>query len=122
MAQKMVGIQRIAKSRLESLSQRKRVSQQGLLSALVMMASGDANYGIIDIDWDKLRKDYPSMKKIQKKSWAAVVSAVKTLMNETQDPEEMAMRSRFTLAQITRAIEEIQDADKNKSTSRRKRG
>ena len=119
MAQKMVGIRQVAKTRLESLSQRKRVSQQGLLSALVMMASGDAQYGIMDIDWEKLRKDYPNMKKIQKKSWAAVVSAVKALMEETQDPEEMAMRSRFTLAQITRALEEIQDGNKNKSTSRR---
>jgi len=115
----MVGLQAGAKTKLETLSERKRVSQQGILSALVMMACGESNYGIIEIDWEKLRKDYPSIKKIQKRSWAAVVLSVKTMMEDTNNPEEMAQRSRFTLAQCERAMKEIQDGSANKNPRKR---
>lgn len=119
MTQKMVGLQSGAKAKLETLSERKRVSQQGILSALVMMAAGEANYGIIEIDWVALRKDYPSIQKIQKRSWSAVVQSVKTMMEDTRDPEEMAQRSRFTLAQCERAMKEILDEGKNPNTRKR---
>lgn len=107
MAQNMVGIRGDAKTILRKLARRKRVSQQGLLSALVLMANGDVNLGIIDLDWDEIRRRYPNQKAIQKKSWDAVTTAVRALMEETDDPEEMAMRSRFTKAQCERAIREI---------------
>ncbi len=119
MTQKMVGLQSGAKTKLQALSERKRVSQQGILSALVMMAAGESNYGIIEIDWVKLRKDFPSVQKIQKRSWKAVLLSVQTLMEETMNPEEMAQRSRFTLAQCERAMKEILDEGKN--TNPRKR-
>lgn len=112
MAQNMVGIREEAKTILRKLAKRKRVSQQGLLSALVLMANGDSEeLGIIDLDWDAIRKRYPNQKNIQKRSWSAVLKAVKVLLEETDDPEEMAMRSRFTLAQCKRAIKELTDED-----------
>lgn len=107
MAQHMVGIREEAKTILRKLAKRKRVSQQGLLSALVLMANGDSELGIIDLDWDEIRKRYPNQKNMQKRSWDAVLKAVRTLMEETDDPEEMAMRSRFTLAQCKRAVKEL---------------
>lgn len=107
MAQHMVGIRGEAKTILRKLAKRKRVSQQGLLSALVLMVNGDSELGIIDLDWDAIRKRYPNQKTIQRKSWAAVLSAVGVLMEETDDPAEMAMRSRFTLAQCERAVREL---------------
>lgn len=107
MAQHMVGIREEAKTILRKLAKRKRVSQQGLLSALVLMANGDSELGIIDLDWDEIRKRYPNQKNLQRRSWDAVLKAVKTLMEETDDPEEMAMRSRFTLAQCQRAVKEL---------------
>lgn len=107
MAQHMVGIREEAKTILRKLAKRKRVSQQGLLSALVLMANGDSQLGIIDLDWEAIRQRYPNQKMIQRKSWDAVLKAVKTLMEETDDPAEMAMRSRFTLAQCERALKEL---------------
>lgn len=107
MSQVMVGMREEAQAPLRKLARRKRVSQQGLLTALVLMANGDDEFGIIDIDWDKVRKRYPNAKQARKKSWDAVLAAVRVLMEETDDPEEMAMRSRFTLAQCKRAVKEI---------------
>ena len=107
MSQHMVGIREEAKNILRKLAKRKRVSQQGLLSALVLMANGDSQLGIIDLDWDEIRKRYPNQKTIQRKSWDAVLRAVGAMMEETDDPEEMAMRSRFTLAQCKRALKEL---------------
>lgn len=108
----MIGIREKEKALLRKLARRKRVSQQGLLSAMVLMANGDGEkYGIVDLDWEAIRKDFPNSKARQKRSWDAVIEAVKTLMEDTDDPEQMAMRSRFTVAQCKRAIKEIQDAD-----------
>lgn len=109
MAAHMVGIRGEAKHVLRRLAKRKRVSQQGLLSALVLMANGDSELGIIDLDWEEIRTRYPNQKRIRKNSWSAVVKAVKTLREETDDPEEIAMRSRFTLAQVKRAMEELDE-------------
>lgn len=111
MAQHMTGIRKEALDKLRRLARRKRVSQQGLLSALVLMASGEAEeLGLIDLDWERIRVVYPSQKLRQKHSWEAVVKAVKVLMQETEDPEKIAMRSRFTLAQVKRAMREINEA------------
>lgn len=107
MAQHMVGVRKDAKGKLSSLAKRKRVSRQGLLSALVYMACGEAEYGIIDLDWDKMRKDFPNRKNIAKKSWEAVLDAVCVLMEECDTAEEIAMRSRFTLKQVERAMKEL---------------
>lgn len=111
MAQHMVGIRQGSKEKLRKLAKRKRVSQQGLLSALVDMAAGDAEMGIIDLDWKAIQKKYPNQKNIQRRSWDAVVKAVKVLMEETDNPVEMALRSRFTIAQCERAIREINGDD-----------
>lgn len=111
MAQHMVGIRKEALDKLRRLARRKRVSQQGLLSALVLMASGEAEeLGIIDLDWEKIKAMYPSQKLRQKHSWEAVVKSVRVLMEETKNPEKIAMRSRFTLAQVKRAMREIDEA------------
>ena len=109
MAQNMVGIRAGSKEKLRRLCRRKRVSQQGLLSALVDMANGDTEMGIIDLDWDAIKKKYPNQKGIQRRSWDAVVKAVRVLMEETDDPVEMALRSRFTIAQCERALREIEE-------------
>lgn len=109
MAQHMVGVRKDAKGKLTSLAKRKRVSRQGLLSALVYMACGESEYGNIDLDWDAMRKDFPNRKNIQKKSWEAVLDAVCVLMEEDEDAtaEDIAMRSRFTLKQVERAMKEL---------------
>jgi len=112
MAQHMVGIRKGSLDTLRNLAKRKRVSQQGLLSALVLMAGGQGEeLGIIDLDWDQIRKVYPNQKNRQKQSWAALVTSIRGLMGETEDPEKIAMRSRFTLAQVRRAMKEIRDED-----------
>jgi long-subunit acyl-CoA synthetase (AMP-forming) len=104
----MVGIRKEALDKLRRLARRKRVSQQGLLSALVLMASGEAEeLGIIDLDWERMKALYPSQKLRQKHSWQAVVKSVKVLMEEESSAEKIAMRSRFTLAQVKRAMKEI---------------
>ena len=107
MAQYMVGIRKEGKTKLSNLSKRKRVSRQGLLTALVYMACGEADYGIIDIDWEKLRKDFPNVKNIQKNSWEAVLDVVSVLMEEEDTAEAISMRSRFTLKQVERAMREL---------------
>lgn len=107
MAQVMVGIRPEAHKKLRRLSRRKRVSMQGLLSALVEMACGEDELGIIDLDWDAIKKKYPNNKTIAKKRWAIVVECVRALMEDTDDPSEMAARSRFTRAQCERAMKEI---------------
>tara|TARA_R100000152_G_C6782307_1_gene219787 strand:- start:22700 stop:23038 length:339 start_codon:yes stop_codon:yes gene_type:complete len=110
MAQNMVGIRKEALDKLRRVARMKRVSQQGLLSALVLMASGEAEeLGIIDLDWEMIRTRYPSQKLRQKHSWQALVKSVRVLMEEEADPEKIAMRSRFTLAQVKRAMKEIND-------------
>ena len=81
---------------------------QGLLSALVEMACGDESLGIVDLDWNKIKANYPDNKGIAKRRWDVVLKAVSQLAEETDDPSEMALRSRFTRAQCKRALEELQ--------------
>ncbi len=107
MAQNMIGIRKEAMGKITALARRKKVSRQGLLSALVHMACGESDYGIIDLDWEKIQKDFPDLARIQKKSWAAVVQAVETLAEEEDSAEAIAMRSRFTIAQVKRALKEL---------------
>lgn len=109
MANNMVGIREEGKVILKSLARRKKVSMQGLLTALVQMADGKRDdLGIIDLDWNKIRDEYPNLQGKQKRSWDAVTQAVKVLMEEFDTPEEIAMHCRFTIAQVRRAMEELQ--------------
>lgn len=108
MAQKQVMIRGDGKKILMELAARENVSQQGLLEALVKMANGEAEHlGIIDIDWDRLRRTCPSPRVRQKRSWEKVIRAVDTLMEETTDPVEISRRSRFSIAQVERAMKEL---------------
>jgi hypothetical protein len=109
MAQVMVGIRGEAHDKLKKLCKRKRVSMQGLLSGLVYMANGDTEMGIIDIDWKALQEAFPNNKNRNKRRWDVVVQSVRTLMEETSDPSEIAMRSRWTIGQCKRAVEEIEN-------------
>lgn len=96
---------------LKSLSRRKKVSMQGLVSALIMMADRQRDdLGIIDIDWDKLREECPTAKTRNRKTWEIVVSSVGELMKEFSTADEIAMHSRWTLPQVERAMKEIQNA------------
>lgn len=108
MAQNMVAIHPEAKIVLRKLAKRKRVSQQGLLSALIFLANGDfEDMGIIDLEWSEIQRRYPNLRRRRKTQWQKVVEAVKVLNQEGCSAEEMAMRSRYTLAQINRALKEI---------------
>jgi len=108
MANNMVGIREEGKTLLKSLARRKKVSMQGLLTALVQMADGKReDLGIIDIDWDAMRKECPNLTNKRKRSWDAVVQAVKVLAEEFDTAEEIAMHCRFTIAQVDRALKEI---------------
>ena len=108
MANHMVGIREEARSVLRSLARRKRISQQGLVSALVLMADGkNEELGIIDLDWDEIRKRYPNTASRNRKTWSVVVSAVEALLDEFDTAEEIAMHTRFTIAQVERAMKEL---------------
>lgn len=110
MANYMVGIREEARKELKSLARRKRVSQQGLITALVLMAAGkETDLGIIDLDWEAIRKQYPNTASRNRKSWEVVVKAVRVLMEEFDTAEEIAMHTRFTVAQVDRAMKEIVD-------------
>ena len=108
MANHMVGIREEARQVLKSLARRKRVSQQGLVTALVLMADGkEDDLGIIDLDWEKIRKKYPNTASRNRKTWGVVVTAVQTLREEFDTAEEIAMHTRFTIAQVERAMKEL---------------
>lgn len=108
MAVQNIGIDKRAKEKLKDLANKNGVSMQGLVGALINMACGDAEHlGIIDIEWRAMRKECPSYRLTQRKAWDAVIKAVETLLEETTDPKEIAQRSRFTLAQVERAITQI---------------
>lgn len=108
MANFMVGIREEARKELKGLARRKRVSQQGLVTALVLMAAGkEESLGIIDLDWEAIQKRYPNTASRNRKTWAVVVVAVEALMDEFDTAEEIAMHTRFTIAQVNRAMKEI---------------
>lgn len=110
MAANMVGIRDEGKATLRKLARRKGVSQQGLLTALVLMANGEReDLGIINIDWSKVKEEFPSFAKRNKNSWEVVRESVRALMDEFDTPEEIAQHSRWTVAQAARAMKEIQD-------------
>lgn len=114
MANNMVGIRAEGAETLRKLCRRKGVSKQGLITALVSMANGDRpDLGIIDLDWDKIKEEYPTTKDRNRKNWTFVVAAVRELMNEFDTAEEISMHCRFTLAQVDRAMKEIKDADRS---------
>ena len=120
--QKMVGIQYAAREVLVKLAEKNKVSMQGLVTALVLMADGQhPEFGIIDIDWPALKRKYPNQQKTRRKSWDAVLLAVEAMMVETKDPEEMAKRSRFTVNQCDRAMKELSGENKNPNRPRRVR-
>lgn len=109
MANNMVGIREEARKELKSLARRKRVSQQGLVTALVLMAAGkETDLGIIDLDWEKIRAAYPNTASRNRKSWSVVVRAVEALLDEFDTAEEIAMHTRFTVAQVERAMKELE--------------
>lgn len=109
MANNMVGIRAEARQELKNLARRKRVSQQGLITALVMMAAGkESDLGIIDLDWEKIRKLYPNTASRNRKTWSVVVKAVDALLDEFDTAEEIAMHTRFTIAQVERAMKELE--------------
>lgn len=108
MANNMVGIREEGKAVLKSLARRKKVSMQGLVTALVFMADGKRDdLGIIDLDWAKIRDEFPNLVNKQKRSWDAVTQAVEVLMEEFDTAEEIAMHCRFTINQVRRAMEEL---------------
>lgn len=108
MARVMVGIREDAHRVLASLARRKKVSRQGLVSALVMLADGKRpELGIVDLDWELIRKEFPNNQERQVRSWALVVQAVKALREEFDTAEEIAMHCRFTINQVRRAMEEL---------------
>lgn len=118
--QRMIGIQEGAREVLVKLAEKHKVSMQGLVSALVLMADGQhPDFGIIDIDWPTLKRRYPNVSKTRKKSWDAVLLAVEAMMEETQDPEEMAKRSRFTFNQCDRAMKELNGENTHTNRPRR---
>lgn len=81
---------------------------QGLVSALILMADRKReDLGIIDLDWEKLRIECPTAEVRNRKSWDVVVMSVRELMKEFDTPDEIAMHSRWTLPQVTRAMKEI---------------
>lgn len=93
---------------LKSLARRKKVSQQGLVSMLILMADRKRDdMGIIDIDWDRMREECPTAASRNRKTWDIVVMSVRELMNEFTTADEIAMRSRWTLPQVERAMREI---------------
>lgn len=97
---------------LKSLVRRKKVSMQGLVSTLVMMADRKRDdLGIIDLDWDRIRAECPTVKTRNRKTWEVVVMSVRELMKEFTTPDEIAMHSRWTLPQVERAMKEIRDAN-----------
>lgn len=109
MAANMVGIRQEAKSILRKLARRKGVSQQGLLTALVLMANGEReDLGIVNIDWPVMKEEFPNQAKRNKNNWEIVRESVRALMDEFDSPEEIAQHSRWTVAQVTRAMKEIQ--------------
>jgi hypothetical protein len=109
MAANMVGIRKEAKETLRKLARRKGVSQQGLLTALVLLANGDReDLGIVNLDWAVIKEEFPSFARRNKNNWNVVVESVKALMDEFDSPEEIAMHSRWTVPQVARAMKEIQ--------------
>lgn len=114
MANNMVGIRANGAEILRKLARRKGVSKQGLLTALVMLANQDRpDLGIIDLDWDKIKEEFPTTKDRNRKNWSFVVQAVRALMEEFDTAEEISMHCRYTVAQVIRAMEEIKDADRS---------
>lgn len=112
MAENMVGIRNAGKTTLRKLARRKGVSQQGLLTALVLLANGDReDLGIINLDWAAIKEEFPNTAKRNAKNWALVVESVKALMDEFDSPEEIAQHSRWTVAQVARAMKEINDGN-----------
>lgn len=95
---------------LKSLVRRKKVSMQGLISVLILMADRQRDdLGIIDLDWDKIREECPTVKTRNRKTWEIVVMSVRELMKEFTTPDEIALHSRWTLPQVERAMKEIQN-------------
>lgn len=120
--QKTIGIQEAARELLVKLSEKHRVSMQGLVTALVFMADGQhPDFGIIDIDWKALKRKYPNQEKKRRQSWDAVLLAVEAMMEETDDPAQMAQRSRFTINQCARAMRELKGENTNTPRPRRVR-
>jgi hypothetical protein len=93
---------------LKSLARRKKVSMAGLLTSLVLMADRQKpELGIIDLDWDKIRKESPTQATRAVRTWDAVMISVGELAKEFETAEEIAMHSRWTVAQCRRALLEL---------------
>lgn len=103
-----VGLRPEVQKVLRGLARRKKVSQQGLVSALILMADKKReDLGVIDLDWDRLRVEAPTAASRNRKTWEVVVVSVRELMKEFATPDEIAMHSRWTLPQVNRAMREI---------------
>lgn len=105
-----IGLRPESMKTLKSLVRRKKVSMQGLISVLILMADRQRDdLGIIDLDWDKIREECPTVKTRNRKTWEVVVMSVRELMKEFTTPDEIALHSRWTLPQVERAMKEIND-------------
>lgn len=103
-----VGLRPDAAKTLTSLARRKRCSKGGLLSVLIEIVNGQhEDVGIIDLDWEKVRKMCPNKSNRGKRTWDAVMTAVRELAKDFDTAEEISQHSRFTLAQCRRALEEL---------------
>lgn len=107
---KTVSVRDEVEKTLRSLSRRKKVSMTGIVSVLVLMADKQRpDLGIIDLDWERISQEYPTVQNKNRKTWAWVVVSVRELMKEFTTADEIAMHSRWTLPQVERAMKEIQD-------------
>lgn len=105
-----IGLRPESMKTLKSLARRKKVSMQGLISTLILLADRQRDdLGIIDLDWDKIREECPTVKTRNRKTWEVVVMSVRELMKEFTTPDEIALHSRWTLPQVERAMKEIQN-------------
>lgn len=103
-----IGIRPESMKVLKSLARRKKVSRQGLVSMLILMADRKRDdLGIIDIDWDRIREECPAVADSNRKRWDIVVLSVRELLKEFSTPDEISLHSRWTLPQVERAMKEI---------------
>lgn len=82
-----------------------QVSAKGVLESLVLALDGNDKYGVVELDWGKVKKQYPSREIYLAKRWDQIVDVVVEMFTQgVDDVNEICRRTRLTEAQVRKAM------------------
>ena len=93
---------------IKDLCKKKNLSVCGFISALIYTIDSRADYGDLNIDWDKLQQDYPSQASTRQESWDRVQDMVLKDLEKQAPCHVHKLHSKLSPKQVFKALENLQ--------------